>query len=109
MWSPIGVCPTSPFSRRASPRSRPWPTTTSFGFRSLSAERAGNQEFLVPFGAFDRAVDKTQHAPTRLRGEPIGDRSAHLGMQIRIAHDAALAHAALADLELRLDQRHQMR
>ena len=30
-WSPIAACPTSRCSRRASPRSRPWPTTTSSG------------------------------------------------------------------------------
>src|SRR4029077_2965054 len=89
-WSPIAACPTSPSSRPTSPRSRPWPITTSSGSRALSAERAGDEEFLVALGALDRAVGDSQHVPARLPGQPVGNRRADLGMQRGLAHDAAL-------------------
>src|SRR5471030_2110004 len=104
-WWPIVACPTSGCSRPTSRRSRPWPTTTSSASRAPCAD----QELLVALCARDRAFGDAEDRPARLPGEPRGNSVDDFLVQFRLAHDAALAHPALADLELRLDQRCEMR
>ena len=67
------------------------------------------QKFAVAFGAEDRAFDDPDHRPARLRGDPRGGALADFAMDRRVAHDAAFADLRGAGLELRLDQRHQLR
>src|ERR1700726_2925666 len=68
-----------------------------------------DQELDVALGPVDRALRQALHAPARLRLEPSGDALAHLAMERGIAYHAAFADLALADFELRLDQRNQAR
>src|SRR5690348_17389711 len=75
---------------------------------STSVTNRADQKLDVTFGAADRAFDDTKNTPA-LRREPGGDPVADLAMQRRIAHHAAFADAVWANLELRLDQRHEIR
>src|SRR5215467_7293142 len=59
--------------------------------------------------AEDRALRETLDVPARLRAEPGDDPVADLAAKFGIADDTALPHSSLADLELRLDERHQSR
>src|SRR3546814_12198484 len=68
-----------------------------------------DQEFRVALRALDRAFDDAEDPPSRKAGEPGRDRLADLPVKLRVAHHAALADPALADLELRLDQGDEMR
>ena len=67
------------------------------------------QEFAVAGGALDRAFDDADHGPAGLRPDPgrhpLADRLVNGG----VAHDAALADRGRAGLELRLDQRDELR
>ena len=61
----------------------------------------------LPAGPEQRARHDSQHSPAGQAAQPGSDLVADPLVQGRIAHDAALAHLPLADLELRLDQRHE--
>src|ERR1700722_17018474 len=97
-WLPIVACPTRRCLRPTSPRSRPWPTTTSFASRAPCAD----QELLVSLRARDGTFGDAEHRPAGLLGQPCGDRVDDFLVQFRLAHDAALADPSLADFELRL-------
>src|SRR5262245_23343179 len=126
-----GACPTAiPRRMRCASRasSRCWsrlrrcwgrcsrtPPPTTCGCRSCSAARdlaaapGGDQELAVAVGAGDRAVGDADHAPTGLTAEPRDDAGANPAVQVGIADDAAFADLAGADLELRLDERDELR
>src|SRR5438874_11228044 len=75
---------------------------------SLSAAAGIEQEFSVASGAEDRAFDDPDHGPGGLGCDPGRGALAGVAMNLRVAHDAALADTLAADLELRLDERHQL-
>src|SRR5258708_8395319 len=68
-----------------------------------------DEELDIALGPLNGALGQAFHAPARLRLEPSGNALAHLAMERRIAHHATLADLALADLELRLDERDETR
>src|SRR6185312_11637640 len=70
-----------------------------------AVEPPSDQKLLVAVGAGDRAVGDAEDRPARLPGEPACDGVDDFLVKLRLAHDPTLAHPALADLELRLDQR----
>ena len=61
----------------------------------------------MPSGPLDRAFGDAQHPPAGQAADPGADAVADFLVQFRLAHHAALADPALADLELGLDQRDQ--
>jgi hypothetical protein len=60
------------------------------------------EKFLVPFGAGDGAFDDGGFEPV-FAHSPL-DPFASRPVQVRLAHDAAFANLALANLKLRFDQ-----
>src|SRR5260221_9762109 len=68
-----------------------------------------DEELDIALGPLNGALGQAFHAPARLRLEPSGNALAHVAMERGIAHHATLADLALADLELRLDERDETR
>src|SRR5688572_33142482 len=65
-----------------------------------------DEELDVALGARDRTFGDAEHAPAAGL-EPLAHLAANASVKRGIADDAALADLVAADLELRLDQRHQ--
>ncbi|MNG41141.1 hypothetical protein D3C84_1301230 [compost metagenome] len=62
-----------------------------------------DEELAVAVAALDRAVEPVQPLEAQL-GHQRADLLLHPGVQLRVAHDAAVAQPFAANLELRLDQ-----
>src|SRR5438046_5592403 len=79
---------------------RGWQTMPTASAMSPQVE----QEFAIPLGAQNRRGHLRRNlVPRGLREFPQFDED--LAVLVRVAHDPALPHRALAALELRLDQR----
>ena len=74
---------------------------------SCSVTRRSEQEFGIAVAAVDRRGDYPEHAPAE-RDDELRDIVADGGMNSGIAHDAFF-DGARAGLELRLDQRDELR
>src|SRR5712664_1064577 len=65
------------------------------------------QEFAIPLGAQDRRGNVTGNLISGVFRE-FPNLAEDLAMLVGVAYDATLPHGALANLELRLDQRHRV-
>src|SRR5262249_21880422 len=77
--------------------------------RAAALTPTGDQELLVAIGSRDWALNHSKYRPALLRAQPRRDRLDDFLVKLGLAHDTALSHPSLANLELRLDQGHQMR